>query len=146
MRYTRLLPLLLLASPLAAQSGPTWGPAPGFLPKGAQFALYAGNPGAAGPFTIRLKLPAGYVIPPHFHPTDENVTVISGHFLVGMGDSVDKSKGSILGPAGFVTASAQMHHFAVAIDDVVVQVHGTGPFLVTYVNPAEDPRAEAASY
>jgi quercetin dioxygenase-like cupin family protein len=135
-----LLPLVFLAAPLAAQGAPAWGPAPPFLANGAQFAVYQGDPGAAGVYTIRLKLPAGYVIAPHLHPTDENVTVISGHFLVGMGDLVDKTKAQTLGPGGFITAPAQAHHFAIASDDVVVQVHGVGPFAITYIHDADDPR------
>lgn len=138
-----LFPLLFLALPLAAQGAPAWGPPPPFLAKGAQFAVYQGDPGASGVYTVRLKLPAGYVIAPHFHPTDEHVTVISGHFLVGMGDTVDKAKAQTLGPGGFITAPAQAHHFAVASDDVVVQVHGLGPFAITYVRDADDPRKMA---
>ncbi|HXI21415.1 MAG TPA: cupin domain-containing protein [Gemmatimonadales bacterium] len=136
----RLLPLLLLASPLAAQSAPAWGPAPSFMAPGAQVAILQGDPGKPGVYTLRLKLPAGYVIAPHFHPTDENVTVISGEFLVGMGDDVDRSKAQRLGPGGFVTAPAQAHHFAVAAEDVIVQVHGMGPFAITYVRASDDPR------
>lgn len=143
MLRARLLPLLLLTSPLAAQAAPAWGPAPPFLAKGAQFAVYQGDPGKARVYTIRLKLPAGYVIAPHFHPTDENVTVISGHFLVGMGDAVDRAKAQSLSAGGFITATAMAHHFAVATDEVVVQVHGTGPFAITYVHPADDPRKPA---
>jgi quercetin dioxygenase-like cupin family protein len=144
MRYS-LLSLLLLASPLAAQAVPAWGPAPPFLAKGAQFAVYQGDPSKAEVYTIRLKLPAGYVIAPHFHPTDENLTIISGHFLVGMGDAVDRYKARRLGPGEFATAMAQAHHYAVASDSVVVQVHGMGPFAITYVNPADDPRKAAGT-
>jgi len=143
MRY-RLLSLVLLASPLAAQAAPAWAPAPPFMAKGAQFAVFQGDPGQPGVYTIRLKLPEGYVIPPHFHPTDEQVTVISGHFLVGMGDEVDRYKARRLGPGGFITAPAQAHHYAIAADDVVVQVHGMGPFAITYVSPTDDPRNQTA--
>jgi len=58
-----------------------YGPAPAFLQPGAQLAVLEGDPTASsGDFTIRLKLPAGYKIAPHWHPTRENVTVISGTF------------------------------------------------------------------
>lgn len=140
MLRARLLPLLLLTSPLAAQTTPAWGPAPPFLPKGAQFAVYQGDPAKGDVYTLRLKLPAGYVIAPHFHPTDEQVTVISGHLLIGMGDTVNRAKAQRLAPGGFITAPAQAHHFAVAADNVVVQIHGMGPFAVTYVKAADDPR------
>ena len=120
-----------------------WMPAPPFLPAGARFAVLQGDPGQAGLYTIRLELPAGYVIRPHFHPTDEHVTVVSGSFLVGMGDSVDVAHAQTLDAGGFITAPAQAHHFAVARVKTVVQVHGEGPFAVTYVRSADDPRVVA---
>jgi len=132
---------------LAAGPAPAvkWGPAPPFLAAGARFAVMAGDPSQTGEFTIRLELPAGYVIKPHWHPTDENVTVLSGRFLVGMGDSVDVKQAMTLGPEGFITAPASAHHFAVAQRKTVVQVSGMGPFAITYVRPADDPRGMAAA-
>ncbi len=121
----------------------TWAPAPPFLPPGARFAVLQGDPGQAGIYTIRLELPAGYVIRPHFHPTDEHITVLSGSFLVGMGDSLDTRHGGTLAAGGFITATAQAHHYAVARAKTVVQVHGEGPFAITYVRAADDPRAAA---
>ena len=70
-----------------------WGPPPPFINPGAQLAVIEGNPGAAsGDYTVRLKMPDGYRIAPHWHPLRENVTVISGNFKVGMGDTFDESK------------------------------------------------------
>jgi quercetin dioxygenase-like cupin family protein len=130
-------------------SGPApevkWGPAPPFLSAGARFAVLQGDPSASGEYTVRLELPAGYVIKPHFHPTDENVTVLSGSFLVGMGDSVDAAQGMVLGAGGFITAPAQAHHFAEARRKTVVQVHGMGPFAITYVRASDDPRTVTSS-
>jgi quercetin dioxygenase-like cupin family protein len=77
---------------------------------------------------------------PHFHPTDEHVTVLSGRFLVGMGDTLSRRGAMALGPSGFITAPAQAHHFAIAAQRTIVQVNGEGPFAITYVNPADDPR------
>ncbi len=122
-----------------------WGPAPPFFPAGARFAVLQGDPSGSGVYTVRLDMPAGYVIKPHFHPTDEDVTVLSGRFLVGMGDSVNTRDAMALGPAGFVTAPANAHHFAVAARRSVVQVHGMGPFAITYVNAADDPRSQTSS-
>lgn len=146
-RSLLVVPLLLLAVPLAplgaqVASGDavTWGPAPPFFPAGAKFAVLQGDPSAAGEYTVRLSMPAGYVIPPHWHPTDEHVTVVSGAMLLGMGDEVDRAKATRLGPGGFISAPAQAHHFAVAAAPSVVQVHGMGPFAITYVRPADDPR------
>jgi quercetin dioxygenase-like cupin family protein len=116
-----------------------WTAPPPVLPSGAQFALIAGDPAAAGLVTIRLKLPAGYVIPPHWHPTDEHVTVLHGTFSFGMGDKVDKAHATKLSAGGYVVAMANMHHFAYTDTGATVQVHLQGPFAITYVNPADDP-------
>jgi hypothetical protein len=116
-----------------------WGPAPSALPKGAQFAVLAGDPGKAGPFTIRLKASAGYKIPAHSHPTAERVTVISGDFHFGMGDKLDEAKAEKLGSGGFVDLPAKMNHYAFMSTETVVQIDSEGPFAITYVNPADDP-------
>ena len=118
-----------------------WGPAPPVFPAGAQMAVLQGNPGAASLFTVRLRLPSGYKIAPHTHPTDEHVTVIKGTFLVGMGASVDRKSMLTLHAGGFVTAPADHAHYAVTEGHTEVQVHAMGPFVMTYVNPADDPRA-----
>jgi quercetin dioxygenase-like cupin family protein len=85
-------------------------------------------------------MPAGYKINPHYHPTDENVTVLSGTFQIGMGDKFDESTMRALPAGGFVLLPAAMHHYAMAKTAAVVQVHGMGPFQLTYVNPADDPQ------
>lgn len=118
-----------------------WGPAPAVFPAGAQMAVLEGNPGGTGLFTVRLRFPDGYKIAPHVHPTDENVTVISGTFRVGMGSTFDTKGLTTLPAGGFVTAKATMAHFAVAKGETVVQVHALGPFALTYVNVADMPRA-----
>jgi len=120
-----------------------WGPAPTVLKAGAQIAAVAGDPRQPGPYVARLKLPAGYTIAPHWHPTDENLTVISGTFAVGMGDTFDDKAAKDLAPGGFALMPAQMHHYAVARTAVVVQVHGPGPFTIVYVNPKDDPQTSA---
>jgi len=117
-----------------------WGPGPPFLPAGVKIAVLLGDPGKPGPFVIRLSMPAGYKIPAHNHPTTENVTVISGEFHAGMGDKLDATKGKTLPAGSFASLPAQMNHFAWAKGHTVVQVHGEGPFAITYVNPADDPR------
>lgn len=121
-----------------------WGPAPPFFPAGARFAVVQGDPGQPGLYTVRLDMPAGYTIRAHTHPTDEHVTVISGHLALGMGDVVNVQKATAIPAGGFITAGAGMHHFAVARSRTVVQVHGQGPFAITYVNPKDDPRNSPA--
>lgn len=116
-----------------------WGPAPPIFPKGAQMAVMAGDPGKAGLFIIRLKMPAGYKIPAHNHPSDENVTVISGAFSLGMGDKLDTKKSATLTAGGFAQAMAGMNHYGFTTKGAVVEVAAQGPFGMTYVNPADDP-------
>ena len=142
---TAIFSLLLIgaASALQAQAPAPdikWGPAPPFFPTGAQFAVLQGDPSKDGEYTVRLQMPAGYFIAPHYHPTDENVTIISGAFRLGMGDMEDTTKAMTLKSGGFVTAGATMHHYARAMEPTLVQVHGKGPFAITYVNAKDDPR------
>jgi hypothetical protein len=116
-----------------------WAPAPPVLPKGALFAVVSGDPSKAGPFTIRLKMPANYKVAAHHHSMAENVTVLSGSFHAGMGDRLDMKKGMAFGPGGFASIPAGMNHYAWTTKDTVIQVHGEGPFDMQYVNPADDP-------
>ena len=140
------LPLVFAASPVHAQavhstSDTKWGPPPPFLPSAAQASVVQGDPGAAGEYTIRLQMPDGYIIPPHYHPTDENVTVLSGTLMLGMGDEIDRRTADRLTGGGFAVAKANAHHYAIAVGPTVVQVHEMGPFAITYVRAADDPRA-----
>ena len=118
-----------------------WGPAPEGLPAGAQVAVLDGDPGKAGvPFVIRAKMPDGYKVMPHYHPTDESITVLSGTFTVGMGDNWTDSSMTSLKTGEFARMPKMMHHYAGAKGETVIQIHGTGPFAITYVNPKDDPR------
>jgi quercetin dioxygenase-like cupin family protein len=117
-----------------------WGAAPPSLPPGAQAAVLMGNPAKEGPFVLRLRFPAGFIVPPHRHSKDELVTVISGAFAVTSGEKIDRSALQPLPAASFVHLPAGMPHYALAEAESVVQINGTGPFDVMYVNPADDPR------
>jgi quercetin dioxygenase-like cupin family protein len=140
---SRFILATLIALPvttIAAQAPALkWGPAPAVFPAGAKMAVLQGDPGKTELFTVRLDMPDGYRIAPHWHPTDEHITVISGTFLVGMGDKVDAKQMMTLPTGGFATAPARMHHYAQAKGHTVVQVHAMGPFQLTYVNPSDDP-------
>jgi quercetin dioxygenase-like cupin family protein len=118
-----------------------WGPAPASLPPGAQAAVLLGHPAKEGPFVLRLKFPAGFVIPPHRHSKDELVTVISGAMVITAGEKLDRQAKS-LPPASFIHLPAGMAHYAWAKAESVVQINGVGPFDVTYLNPADDPRKQ----
>ena len=109
------------------------------LPAGTKVAVLEGDPSKDGFFTIRLKLPAGFKIAPHWHPATEHVTVISGVFNLGFGDKFDPSKGTAM-PAGSISIMpAKHHHYAWANEETIIQLHGVGPWQLYYVNPEDDP-------
>jgi hypothetical protein len=146
--------LLLLAAPAVhAQAAPAakpkeaallWGPAPDAFPPRAKMAVVAGDPTKPARFTIQLRMPDGYTVRPHFHPNDESVTVKQGTFLFGMGDTFDASKAKAMNAGDKGSVPAKMHHFATAKGVTIVEVSAMGPFAITYVNPADDPRKQAA--
>lgn len=116
-----------------------WAPVPPMLPKGAQIAVLSGDPTKTGPFILRLKLPANYVIPAHHHPTTENVTVLSGTLYAGMGDKLERSASKPFVAGGFARLPAQMNHFAWTKAPAVIQVEAEGPFAFVYADAADDP-------
>jgi hypothetical protein len=142
------LSLTFTAGPVIAQSPHVlvpadkvqWGPAPPVLPAGAQIAVLEGNPSEKGPVTLRLRFPANYDIPAHWHSMAERVTVLSGAFHVGMGDTLDRHTSQTLEPGGFVSLPATMHHFGWTSTPTVVQINLEGPFDIFYVNPADNPQ------
>jgi len=110
------------------------------LPPGAKIAVIEGPLTEAAPFTFRLKFPADYKIPAHWHPAIEHVTVISGTFHMGTGDKLDTAATKPLAVGGVAIMQPKTAHFGWAKEETIVQVHGIGPWSVTYVNPADDPR------
>lgn len=110
------------------------------LPKGAKLAVIEGPLDQAVPFTFRLKLPGNFQIPAHSHPAIEHVTVISGTFNLGTGDKLDRKKTTALPVGSVVVMQPKTNHFGWTKGETVVQVHGLGPWGITYVNPADDPR------
>jgi quercetin dioxygenase-like cupin family protein len=119
-----------------------WAPAPASLPPGAEAAVLFGDPGEEGLFALRLKLPEGYSIPPHTHPADEVVTVLSGTFQLGMGETADRDKAQPLPAGSFFALPPGTAHYAFIDEDTVVQITTVGPWGLTYVNPADDPRQQ----
>ena len=116
-----------------------WENAPPVFPAGAMVAQLEGDPSKPGPFTIRIKAPDGYKVMPHWHPTSEHLTIISGEFHLGMGDTFDDTKGKELPAGSYASMPAHMHHFAWLKGETIVQIHGMGPFKIIYINPADDP-------
>ncbi len=125
-----------IVTPVAAGN---WMEAPPFLPKGAKLAVVLGDPAQPAPFTLRLQMPDGYRIAPHTHPTDEHVTVLSGILRAGMGETWDDAALGDLPAGSYANLAATMPHYVTAKGATVVQVHGMGPFVLNYVNPADDP-------
>ncbi|HSH38989.1 MAG TPA: cupin domain-containing protein [Chthoniobacterales bacterium] len=117
-----------------------WKAGPPSLPTGAKFAVLEGDPTKEGPFVMRLQVPDGYHIPPHTHPKTERVTIIAGGFYVAMGDDLQRSKATKLEAGSYGFWPAGMKHAAWTEGPTIIQLHGTGPWTINYVNPADDPR------
>jgi len=117
-----------------------WKDGPASLPAGAKIAVLEGDPTKEGFFTMRLRFPDGFKVQPHWHPRIEHVTVISGTLNIGMGDKFDQTSTRQMPTGTFGFWPPQMHHFAWAKGDTVIQLHGIGPWVINYLNPADDPR------
>jgi quercetin dioxygenase-like cupin family protein len=117
-----------------------WIDGPPSLPKGAQFAVLEGDPAKEGPFVFRVKVPDGYRVPPHTHPKVERITVIEGTFNFGMGETFDAQATRPMPKGTYGYWPAGMTHFVWAKGETVLQFHGSGPWTINYVNPADDPR------
>lgn len=117
-----------------------WTDGPPSLPPGAKMALLEGDPKKDGYFSLRLKFPAGYKIPPHWHPKDERVTVISGKAKLGLGESYDENAMRDLPPGSYFSLPAKTAHYAFAAEETVIQLNTIGPWDLTYLREEDDPR------
>ncbi len=115
-----------------------WQDAPASLEDGAEVAVLEGNPSEPGVFTMRIKMPDGFHISPHWHPNVERVTVISGDFLLGSGEMLDREATQRMGPGSYTSMPPEMTHFAIADGETVVQLTSIGPWVINYINPEED--------
>ncbi len=111
----------------------TWTAGPPMLPPGASMAVIEGSFMEPGPFTVRLRFPANYQIPAHWHPVKVTVTVISGTFNMGLGDVLDTSKGKMLPAGSIFEMPARIHHFGWTSEETIIQEHGIGPVSVNYL-------------
>ena len=116
-----------------------WGDGPPSLPPGVKMAVVQGDPTQAQPFVVRAQVPAGYRVAPHWHPGVENLTILSGTVALGMGETFDETKMTTVPVGGYASLPAEMRHYFMAKTASTFQVHGMGPFVVNYVNPADDP-------
>ncbi len=118
-----------------------WGDCPPSIPAGAKCANIEGDRSAPNVlFTYRLKMPDKYRIAPHFHPADEHLTVISGTFKMGLGEKFDEKSMKPMVAGSFMVMPKGAPHYAMTDGETVLQVHAIGPWGLTYVNPADDPR------
>jgi len=120
-----------------------WGPAPAMLPPGAEAAVLFGDPSKEGLFVLRLRFPAGYSVASHRHPVDEVVTVISGTFSVGVGETADPRKAQHLPAGSFHVLRPGMAHYVFMEEETVIQISTNGPWGLTYINPKDDPRQKS---
>lgn len=126
----------------AAPAALKWMDGPPGLPAGAQFAVKKGNPEAKGMFTIGIRMPASYAVPPHWHPSDEKVTLVSGKLAYGMSDRMNRTAAQGLDAGQTVVMKAKEHHWVLTADGAEVEVSAMGPFKITYVNAGDDPRGK----
>jgi quercetin dioxygenase-like cupin family protein len=120
-----------------------WGPAPAMLPPGAEAAVLFGDPGKEGLFVLRLKFPKGYRVAPHTHPVDEVLTVISGTFRMGMGETADQSKAQPLPAGSFFALPPGTAHYVFTNEETIVQISTNGPWDLNYINPEDDLRQKS---
>jgi hypothetical protein len=121
-----------------------WKDSPQSLP-GVKMAVLDGDPTKSGPFCMRLRLPDGYRVMPHWHPMTERVTVLSGTLQLGFGDTFDATMTHALPTGTFGYWTPGVHHFAYAQGETVLQLNSVGPWKLIYVNPADDPSNRTAT-
>jgi anti-sigma factor ChrR (cupin superfamily) len=106
--------------------------------KGCDLAPVWGDPSAEEkPFVLRIRCAAGTMVPAHWHPTDEYLTVLKGTFRIAMGETFDEKRLETMNTGNFTLITKEMRHFGDCPNDCIVQAHGMGPFKVNWVNPAE---------
>jgi len=111
-----------------------WTDAPPILP-GAQISVLYGDPSKEGVFVMRIKFPANYQVPPHTHPVDEIVTVISGEFNLGMGEEFNEAETKAYTSGALIAMPPETPHFVHTDQETVVQISTRGPWGLKYVNP-----------
>jgi quercetin dioxygenase-like cupin family protein len=119
-----------------------WVAGPPSLPAGPKIAVLAGAPAEAGPFTLRLRFPAGTRVLPHVHPATEHVTVVQGRIGIGAGETFDESKLQWMTRGDFFWVTAGAPHYGQSKAVTIIEIDATGPWGMTYVNEEDDPSAD----
>ncbi len=127
------LPMSTVVTPDTIQ----WQPGSDLLPVGSKIAILQGDPAKEGPFTMRIKFPANYMVAPHTYQTLENMTVISGTFNFGIGQKFDATKGTVMPIGSFVVIQPGVSHYGWGSEETILQVQGIGPTVKTLVNPTD---------
>lgn len=117
-----------------------WGTPGGLALPGMEQLRLVGDPAKAGPYTVRLKFPAGYKLAPHSHPDSREVTILSGTWYTGYGEQFDPAALKALPAGSFYTEPANVPHYVEVREPVIIQVSGTGPSGRKFVNPGDDPK------
>lgn len=111
-----------------------WSDPPPALPAGTRVAVLEGSPSAAAMFTMRLRVPAGAIIRPHWHPREERVTILSGELMLGFGDTVDETTARTLRAGSFYVNPPKVNHYLIFKRESVIQLTGMGPWQLEYVS------------
>jgi hypothetical protein len=120
--------------------GIDWKPFPAFPPS-ARLAVVVGDPNEPGPYTTRVKVPAGVKLMPHWHPEDRVYTVMSGVFYIGLGEQFDEQKLEAYPAGAVVVLPGRTPHFHWAKSgEYVTQISAIGPLGLEYVDADDDPR------
>ena len=113
----------------------------GELNNGVRMLPLYGEPATAGEvFAFRLEVHPGFDLGPHTHPVTEHMTVLSGRFFVGLGETMDKEAAKAYGPGSYIAIAADEPAYMWVEEVTVVQVHGVGPFSTEFVEPSARPR------
>ncbi|MDQ6826410.1 MAG: cupin domain-containing protein [Candidatus Eremiobacteraeota bacterium] len=136
--------LLLFALPLPASASPPtivlptethWTAMTSGPMAGAQMAILMGNPSKRGPYIMRVKVKDGTKFGPHSHSELENVTIISGSLMVGLGDKMNIAKMKTVPAGGFISVPPGLHHYAMAKGETILEIAAMGPRTMIGVMP-----------
>lgn len=112
----------------------TWVTCPPSLPAGCEMSVLEGDLRKEMLFTVRVRIPNGFEMNPHWHPGNERATILEGRIGVGFGDEVDREKAIWFGPGDYYVNAKGAHHFVLADGPVLLQLTGLGPWKVNYLD------------